>query len=283
MSNATTKLISLATLAISIASCSGGSSKPDPAQLLYAEAQDQLQAGNPDMVLALLDSIKVKFPDSIAMQRRGMVLRREAILQQVRNEMTVTDDSINLCMAEVNRLKPSMKKIDDPRLVEPYYVAAAGYNPDFLSSTGVQACVDEAGQFYLKSSVQSTLKHTGIALSAADGASATAGPVPFDGEMNYRINGSEVITFSPAQSDAIGQFAADHRGSGATLSFTGGKKHSVKLSSKQIDAIATCYEYSRAMTAGRHLTFQREKLNRQEALTLQQIDQLRQSQSQAVE
>lgn len=278
MFNAATKLILPCSL-IFLISCGGGSDKPDPAQELFAQAEAQLEAGNPESVITLLDSIKTAFPDSIAMLRRGMVLRREAVLQQIQKQMIATDDSINICMEEVNRLKPLMKTVNNPRLVEPYYVAAAGYNPDFMSSTGIQACVDEAGQFYLKSSVQSTLKHTGITLSSSDGTSASAGPVPFDGELNYRINGSEVITFSPVQSAAIGQFAVDHRGSGATLTFTGGKKHSIKLSSKQVDAIATCYEYSKAMTTGRHLTFQREKLNRQEALTLQQIEQLRQSQS----
>ena len=76
------------------------------------------------------------------------------------------------------------------------------------------------------------------------------------------------------QSQAIGEFAAAHRNSGATLTFTGGKPYSIKLTPKQIDAIADCYEYASVMTLGRHLTLKRQKLLRQEELTRSQIEQL---------
>ncbi len=273
MLNAATKLIAAAALATLITSCSGNKGT-DPATELYQQAEAQLQAGNPQQVYMLLDSIKATYPDSVGMQRRGLMLRRQALLLELADRMAVVEDSINKCVDDVNALKPLIKTINDPRLVEPYSVAAAGYNPDFLSTTGIQARVDDAGQFYLISSLQSALKHTGIRLTSGSD-SADAGPVAYDGELNYRINGSEVVTYSPMQSRAIGEFASTHRDAGATLQFTGGKPHSVKLSAKQVNAIADCYDYANAMTRGRQLSLEKEKLTRQQQLTDSQIEQLR--------
>ena len=273
MCNAATKLISAIALATAITSCTGNSKGIDPANELFNQAEAQYQAGNPELVYQLLDSIKSTYPDSIGLQRRGLLLRRQAFLIELANEMTLTDDSINQCIEDVNALKPLIKTINDPRLVEPFSVAAAGYNPDFLSTTGIQARIDDAGQFYLVSSLQSAQKHTGIKLTVGS-ESAEAGPVPFDGELNYRINGSEVITFSPMQSQAIGEFASAHRDQGASLQFTGGKPHTIKLTAKQVNAIADCHDYSKAMTRGRFLSLKREKLVRQQQLTTSQIEQL---------
>lgn len=268
MCNATTKLLIAAAIAATLGSCSG--SKPNPARELFMQAESRLDAGDTKQVYALLDSIKAQYPDSIKLLREGMTLRRRAMLADVHEQMKLTDDSIAACMDAVNALRPKLKEINDPRLLEPYFVAKEGYNPDFMSGTGVQPRVDELGQFYLISSLNAAYKHTGISLSTGS-ESASAGPVPFDGEMNYRINGSEIITFSPDQSTAIGEFAAAHPGTAMTLTFTGGKKHSVKLTAKQVDAIALCYEYGHAMMQGRHLTYQREKLNRQEELLTEEL------------
>lgn len=275
MFNAVTKLSTLATalLILTITACSGKKETNNEARELITQAREALDNGNPARALALIDSCKKQFPDSIDLLKQGLTIRYEATLQQTLNDIASVNDSIDIYIAQVEQLKPLLRQVAHP--IEPYYVAKDGYNPDFLSSTGLQACVDEPGQFYIKSSVQSALKHTGITLSAADGTSASAGPVPYDGEMNYRINGSEVITFSPDQCVAIGQFASAHRDSGATLTFTGGKKHTIKLTPKQVNAIATCYEYANAMTNGRRLNFTREKLKRKIDATEQQMNQQR--------
>lgn len=264
MYNATIKpLLAAAVIAASLAACSG--SKPNHARELYNQAEDQLAAGNIGQVYALLDSIKSQYPDSVHLLREGLNLRHRAMLLESQNETAAIDDSIAICMEKVSAMQPRLKKVDDPRLVEPYYVAKEGYDPNFMTTTGLQAHVDELGQFTLISSLQAAYKHTGITLVCGD-ESASAGPVPYDGECNYRINGSEIITFSPAQSQAIGELAAAHPGTTMTLKFTGGKPHSVKLSAKQVDAIATCYTYARYMTLGRHLSYQKEKLARQQQL-----------------
>lgn len=271
MCNAITKL-SLSAL-ILLTACSGGSKGPDPANELFDQATQQLHAGNTAAVYTLLDSLKITFPDSVALQRRGLLLRRQAMLLDTTERLNAVNDSINIAMDEVKAMEKLIKRIDDPRLVEPFMVAAAGYNPDFLSTTGIQARIDNAGQFYIISSLQSASKHTGIELSIS-GETAAAGPVAYDGELNYRINGSEVITFSPIQSAAIGIFASTHRDRGATLRFTGDKPVSTKLTAKQVNAIADCYDYSQAMTRGRRLSLEREKLIRQQQLTESQIEQL---------
>lgn len=97
-------------------------------------------------------------------------------------------------------------------------------------------------------------------------ASATTPAVAYDGESNYRIDGGEVITFSPEQSDTIGA-AADANISAnpmapLTLKFVGGKAKSQKLSSAQAQGIVNAYRYSKALIEARDNTVQRQKLEK---------------------
>ena len=83
-----------------------------------------------------------------------------------------------------------------------------------------------------------------------------------------------VITYSPEQSEAAGKLAAENRGRAMTLILTGGKSSNMKLGSKQVDAIANCYDFSRAIVDARQLAFERERLNRQLDIARSQAERL---------
>ncbi|MDE6085607.1 MAG: hypothetical protein K2G40_04315, partial [Muribaculaceae bacterium] len=201
-------------------------------------------------------------------------LRPNVIINDSELAINNINDSISILEGMYNELLPRMKKVSDARLVEPYYTAASIYNPNFMETTGIQPRVSDIGQFYLVSSVNGLgLKHTGMSLSGG-GELATAGPVPFDGEMNYRINGGEVITYSPEQSEAIGALAARHPEEAMTVTLTGGKNKNLKLSAKEVRAIADCYNFSKAIVDARQLAFERERLNRQVEIARSQNERL---------
>lgn len=257
-----------------IPGCSSESESAKGARLLYEQAEALNQAGSPQDAILILDSLKKAFPAETKWQRAAMKLRPNLILGDSERAINSINDSISMLESVYNELLPRMKKVSDARLVEPYYTAASVYNPSFMETTGIQPRVSDIGQFYLVSSVNGLgLKHTGMTLSGG-GESATAGPVPFDGEMNYRINGGEVITYSPEQSEAIGALAARHPEEAMTVTLTGGKNKNLKLSSKDVRAIADCYNFSRSIVEARQLAFERERLNRQVEIARSQNERL---------
>lgn len=269
-------IIAMAAVAAGIAStsCSGESETAKAARLLYEQAQSLNIQGNPVGAIALLDSIQRAYPAEVEWQRAAMKLRPTLIINSTEQQMLAIDDSIVAMEQRYNSLLPAMKRVSDPRLVEPYYVAAAIYDPSFMDGTGVQPRVSDIGQFYFVSSVNpGGLKHTGFTLEC-DGESVAVGPVPYDGELNYRINGSEVITYSPDQSSLAGRFASLHRDRAMNLILTGEKRRVIKLNARQVNAIADCYDMSTAIVDARQLSFEKERLSRQLDIARSQAERL---------
>lgn len=268
--------VSVAMVATSVfmISCGGESETARAARLLYEQAQSCNLDGNPMEALVLLDSLQSTYKTETEWQRSAMKLRPTVMINSTEMQIRAVEDSISMLEERYNSLLPMMKKVDDPRLVEPYYVDRATFNADFMNGTGIQPRVSEIGQFYFVSSVNpGGLRHTGFTL-VGDGETVVAGPVPYDGEMNYRINGSEVITYSPEQSEAAGKFASENCGRAMTLILTGGKSRNLKFGSKQVDAIANCYNFSRAIVDARQLAFDRERLKRQLDIARSQAERL---------
>lgn len=255
------KFALIAVLGLLLQAC-GGAKEETPASKLYTQAETALSSKDYTLALSLVDSLEKAYPTETDLQRQAMMLRPK-IMELLTIQRIVTIDSLAaIASAEAQNLKPQLKWVKTPQMLEGYWVAAKGYNPDFLNSTGIQGRVSEIGQFYIVSSLQGALKHTSISLNTNAG-SATTPSVPYDGESNYRIAGTEVITFSPEQSDTIGQLAARGQG-GATLSFNGAKSSKkIKLSPAQLQALALTYRYSQAVIGARQDAVERQKLDRQ--------------------
>lgn len=250
--------------ALTLSGC-GMSESEKAADSLVAQAREALDNGDSSRALMLLDSLQAAYPAEVDIQRQGMKLRPLAMEKTVMAQIQSTDSLIAFYADSHQKLAAAMKTIDNADLVEPYMVPADGYDPAFMNSSGVQARVDRAGQFYLVSSLNpGGVKHFALSFKASDG-TVTTDTVPYDGDLNYRLNGSEVVTFMPAKCLTVGQFMLDHRGSPLTVVFNGenGKSRQIKLSARQVNAIANAFDYSQAVINGRDLTVERQKLDRQ--------------------
>ncbi len=259
---------------LGLSSCSSESETARAARELYEQAEACNLAGEPAKALMLLDSIQNAYKGETDWQRAAMKFRPTVMISASEQQIQAVDDSIAMLEQQYNEALPKMKRIADARLVEPYFVDKATYNAEFMNTTGIQPRVSEIGQLYFVSSANpGGIKHTGFTLSC-DGESVQAGPVPYDNEMNYRINGSEVVTYSPEQSSPIGEFAVAHPGQSMTLTLTGGKSKNLKLNSKQVEAIVNCYNFSQSIVEARQLAFERERLNRQLEIARSQAERL---------
>ena len=249
---------------IIMAACSG--QKEDPqARVLLTEATQAYEAQDYNRATSLLDSLQKTYISEMAKQREGMLLRPK-LIEQLALMQIASIDSTNIAdNAAMENLKPRLKWIKTPGMIEGYWIDAKSYNPAFMNTTGIEARVSEIGQFYIVSSANPSLKHTAIAINGP-AASASTQAVPYDGESNYRIDGGEVITFSPEQSDTIGSVTVKNLASNPsatlTLQFTGGKNKSIKLSAAQAQGIANAYNYSRALIRARDNEVQHKRLEK---------------------
>lgn len=276
MYNVTIKHLSLTAIsvvALMITSCSESESTRN-ARDLYEQARTLNIDGKPTEAIAILDSLQHAYPAETEIQRDAMKLRPTLIINSAQQRIVAIDDSIASLEQRYASLLPRMKRVNDPRLVEPYYVDAATYNADFMKTTGIQPRVSDIGQMYFVSSVNGdNLKHTGFTLSAG-GESVTVGPVAYDGELNYRINGSEVVTYSADSSDPAGLLAVNAHGNKATVTLTGAKNKTLNLTAKQLEAIENCYLFSRSIIDARQLAFEKERLSKQMEIARSQSERL---------
>ena len=247
-----------------LAACSGHKEDPQ-ARALLAAATEAFEAQDYTRATVLLDSLQKGFPGEMEIQREGMVLRPQAIEQLATIRIAQIDSTDVVDKSAMENLKPHLKWIKTPGMIEGYWIDEKAYDPSFMNSTGIEARVSEIGQFYIVSSVNPSVKHTAIAVNGAAGSASTP-EVAYDGESNYRIGGGEVITFSPEQSDTIGAATVAslqaNPSAPVTLQFTGGKGKTMKLTSAQVQGIANAYNYSRALIRARDNQVQRQKLEK---------------------
>jgi len=253
--------------------CNTTSPERRSAEQLLASAEAEINNGDPDAGILLLDSIAKTYPEQTEVRKMALSLRPRAVEAKTIREIESTDSLLAELELRYNETESLMKKIDDKNLLEPYYVPVKGYDPKFVSGTGVQARVDAVGQFYMLSSVVGkSLRHIAVGFTSGNESVATKS-VKADGETNFRMNGSELITYEPGGCDTIGEFFLKNRNSVVKGFFVGenGKKTPFRLSHDQIDGIADAYVYSRSIVDARNAAVLRQKLERQLQVARDQI------------
>lgn len=275
MYNATIKFIApfLLTASLILPSC-GKSPERVAAESLLSEADSSFAQNDYSRTILLLDSLQAAFPNEIEVQRNALSLRPKAVEKITIAELTETDSLLAVYAAQNEILSPAMKTISGPELVESYKVPLSGYDSNFLNSTGLQPRVDEIGQFYMISSVAgSAIRHNSITIRANGGEVSTS-TVPFDGDSNYRIGTTEMVTYLPNQCDTVGQFISTlPESTPAILIFNGenGKKITKKLTPQQVKGIADAYRFSKSIVWSRDLTVRKEKLEKKLQIARDQI------------
>lgn len=267
-------LAACAIAAISLSSCGGSTdNKGSEAQVAFDEAQREYDNGDARQCIALLDSLDSKYAKDMDVMKQSMGLRPKALLQIAVEDIAAADSIINANKERIDSLRPMMTHIDVPG-TEGYSVCNSMVDANFMNKTGVSARVSEIGEFYLVSSVNPAggLKHWSVSAVVGDKI-ATTDTVACDGALNFRVNNSEVITFTPAGSKEIGELVASNEGLPVKILFNGqnGGSKSITLNAKLINGIATAYRYAKAVNDMRDATINRERLNARADKLQQQI------------
>lgn len=270
------RLLPVGSCLVALMCACGGKQENPQARELLDNANAAFEQQDYALATTLLDSLQKTFPSELGIQRESMALRPKVIEQTAVVQLQQLDSLDAADTSTLTALKPALKWVKTPGMIEGYWIDAKAYNPNFMNTTGIEARVNEIGQFYIVSSVNPAcnLKHTSVTLKTGS-ESVTTQTVPYDGESNYRLGGGEVITFSPEQSDTIGftamQAVNANPSATGTLIFNGAKNtKSIRLNAAQTAAIANAYRYSSAVIRARDNQVQRQKLNRTIEIARQQ-------------
>ncbi|MDE6305785.1 MAG: hypothetical protein K2L90_04260, partial [Muribaculaceae bacterium] len=230
MFNAVNKLTLCALVAATLAACgSSGSKDTESAAKLVADAENAIENHKYAEAIELLDTLQVRYPKEVEIQRKAMNVRPLAIEGLTISEMEQTDSLLAVASWQVDSLAPLFKTIADEKLVEPYRVIKSATG-DLFSTTGIESRLTQAGEFYMISSLNGNpIKHTSVSLSS-QAERATTDNIPYDDAINYRSGNSEMITFTSTCCDTLGRFAIAHDNVKLTLTFHGKRDYSMTLS-----------------------------------------------------
>lgn len=259
-----------------VVSCGGSHESQSIAQALLQQANDAAGQHNYSLALELLDSLDNYHHDDIAAMRASRALRPECVIGQSQLEIDSIDAQISQETATLEIVAQKMRHVDVPG-TDGYYVAAKGYDPNFMSTTGLSARVDDIGQFYLVTSVNpsGSLHHRSVTLVSGD-RSISSGEI--DNEMSgMRIGGSEILTLTPAMSSELGQFV-DSLPTDAVVKvkFNGATGRTVTAAVDKT-AFLTAWEYSTLINELRFMALEKDRLHAKIETARRQLDRINDS------
>lgn len=258
-------------MAMLLFSCGGKDTDTERAEAIVNQADSAITAGDYDLAVTLLDTLKSRYPREIKVQRGAMNLRPRAIEGQTIRQIEITDSMLAASSHRRDSMMNHFSFVNNPELVEGYYVIKEYANSSLFNRTGVEARITPEGEFYIISSLNAKpVKHTSLSLKNQAGEVSTA-TVDYDGDRNYRSGGTEMITFVGAECDTLGQFLTDNRGAATTLIFNGAKSYSTPLSKLDRKSIEQTYEMANVLTENRKLNLKRDFLDRQLQVARDQI------------
>lgn len=269
-SAATKNFIAMAIATVVLSSC-GEKESTRNAKMLLAEVQTAFSAKEYDKAIALIDSVSKAYPEETSIRREAMKLRPGATEGLTISRLSHADSLTATLQSRHDSIARLMVKVDNPEFVEGYWVASQGRNQTPMSADVIEGRVTGNGEFYMISSLNpSSLHHHSFSLTSNNGESVSTAVVPYDGEMNYRINGGEVVTYMADGCKEIGPFAVSHRREPLAVTFHGDGNKKVRLTPAQASGLATAWEFAQTLAEFRHWSIERERLNRQLAIARDQ-------------
>lgn len=234
------------------------------AEALYSQAEQLYNKGDYAAATHMIDSISTAYPQETETIRRGMLLQCQVNQKHYEIELIRIDSLYNATVNEMNNLKKEFDLVREGKeQTLANYVYKNSHSKKEISSSSIRAYVTEKGDFILTSIYcgSSKINHTGIALTAPDGSTASTTAIAYDGGKNYRYtsgsNNIEMVSYNLSQCSQAIQAIADSKGK-VTIKYTGGKKHSVTLTTKECNIITKTYLLARAMSLSDSLQSRRE-------------------------
>ncbi len=246
-------------------SCSGKNSK---AEAYLSEAEHALASGNYALAKLKIDSIKLKFPESFEVIRKGFDLMQDVRMAENKRNIYYCDSMLNVNYSILNELKKQFTYERDPQYQEfGNYIPKVFPLKSALMNNGLRAAVGEKGNMYIESVLLGTaIKHNKIKVSTKDDAYAESLPVTSDG-LNYQfktLDGSyEIVRFQGNDDNGVAMFIFTYKDEPLTLTFIGSGTRTIDLYGNAKKAVAQSFELSTLLLEIENLKYEK---GRSEAL-----------------
>lgn len=247
-------LLCLAT--VSVASCSGGSSRETAeAQGMIDAAKQLIENKQYDSSIVILDSLCKKYPKEIDIVKVAMNLKASTLEKSFTQQLAQADSVIAQNAPAVKEIAGKFRAVKTPEMVEGYRVIKSISGAPLLNRTAIEPRIDDGGNLYIVSLLHgNAIQHTSLKVTVSGIGSESTAVVPYDKARNYRFsdNGisNEMVTFHFDECENFCRFIADNADKNITLTFVGKSTYSMPLSVELKHAIADSFRYSSAIRAG---------------------------------
>lgn len=268
-------LILAAACAVALVSCDSQATRDrEAAQALVEQARQNIDSGNYENAIALIDSIDRAYPSQVECRRSAIPMRATAMKGYSEQRLMQTDSLVTVLQASIGEFTDVMHHVKGDGDLDGYYVVNTAYNPEFASSPGMQVRVSDLDySFYIvASSGEKRIGVTQIVLSSPEGAKASAA-IPDDSPRAGDIDafGSDIASFRSEEVAELAAWAADNTSAINRLVIKGSLGEvETKLSSAQVSAIATAWRFADIASRLQQALRLKEKLEKQLVLARDQ-------------
>ncbi len=261
MFNAIKLILALALPLMLLPSC--GNSREDAANSLLQEARQLVAVNDYQGAMALLDTLDVTYRDAVDVRRQGTCVRAEALIALTADSIAADEARRPSMIAAHDSLQRMFKHINLAG-TDGYYVHSKTYTGREMSTTGLQARVDDKGYFF----VVVNLSGRSIGLNAVEYGGAMTTPA-----QSMSVEGSEIMSL-PQESLSTLSAAIDAAPAGALKVKLLGTKGTAtaKLSAAQAEAYRTTWRYARLKQMVQQANARREKYERQMVALQEKLD-----------
>lgn len=241
------RLILLLALA-SLTACKSEERKA--AESLLARAQSLIQNGEYTRAIEIIDSLNATYPKEVEARKQSTPLRIQALKEYSEQQYAMTDSLIDALEPQLAAYEAQFRHVGsgDPD-IPGYFIAKAVYNPDFASSTSMEARVNDMDYSLYLVAVNSG-KPIGIGqviLTTDDGESMSTAELAFDNPRRGDTDpyGSDLATFTYKEAADLAKWVAENAPRMKYATFVGADgQTSVKFSPAQAKALADTYQFS---------------------------------------
>lgn len=188
----------------------------------------------------LLPACKVKTPAAVE-ERQNWLLSLNDSIAKYEKERERVEESLQGARDKVNGMIAQFDYVNNPRLVEGYYIFNGWKDRYPMQTTALIARVTEDIRFELIATL--TGAHFNEIGVSASGETVSSDVVPHDQALNYRAGNLNTVSFTGGPADTIGQFISTHAMDPVTVVYLDGKRTgSLNLPSDQKQMIARTWE-----------------------------------------
>lgn len=246
----------------------------EAAEALVAQVNENLEQRRYETALELIDSLDRAYPRQVESRRALIPMRVTAMKGFSEERLLQTDSLVTVLQMSIGEFGDLMHHVDGDVDLDGYYVVKSAFNPDFSSSTGIQARVSDLDySFYIvAASGDNKIGVSQIVLSTPDASKASEAISEDSGRMGDTDKfGSDIASFRKEEVADLASWATDNvsRINRLTIKGTLGDVD-VKLSPAQVEAISTAWRFADIASRLQQALRLKEKLEKQLVLARDQ-------------